>query len=83
MIFSLFLFFIIFYASRSRNYGKLKNVLFMSSSQAASQVNRVSLILRCGFWVHIWNTYVFIYIDVYIHMYMEIIIVLYELLMHL
>jgi len=28
----------------------------MSSSQAASQVNRVSLILRCGFWVHIWNT---------------------------
>jgi len=59
----------------------------MSSSQAASQVNRVSLILRCGFWVHKWNTYdICIHVDLYIYytnVYMEIIIVLYELLMHL
>jgi len=51
----------------------------MSSSQAASQVNRVSLILRCGFWVHIWNTYDIrhMYICWFIYVYMEIIIVLY------
>lgn len=55
------LFFYIFYASRSRNYGKLKNVLFMSSPGSKSSKSRSfwfrGVVFGCTAQTHTYENY--------------------------